>query len=48
VSDTDTTNVQDGYPSGELDQAALHGVLDRIQVHGLDLLALIRLEDNPG
>jgi len=34
--------------TGELDQAALYGVLDRIQVHGLDLLALIRLEDAPG
>ncbi len=34
--------------TGELDQAALHGVLGRIQVLGLELMELNRLEDAPG
>jgi len=42
------SNGADTRLTGELDQAALHGVLDRIQVHGLELMALIRLEDKPG
>lgn len=33
--------------TGELDQAALYGVLDRIQALGLELMALNRLEDEP-
>jgi hypothetical protein len=31
--------------TGELDQAALYGVLNRIPVFGLELLALSRLDD---
>jgi hypothetical protein len=33
--------------TGELDQPALYGVLDRIQALGLELLALNRLDDEP-
>jgi hypothetical protein len=32
---------------GELDQAALYGVLNRIPAHGLELVALNRLDDEP-
>jgi hypothetical protein len=31
--------------TGELDQAGLYGVLDRIQAFGLELVALSRLDD---
>ena len=34
--------------TGELDQAALYGVLNRIPEFGLELLALSRLDDHPG
>jgi len=33
--------------TGELDQSALYGVLDRIQGLGLELVALNRLEGEP-
>ena len=33
--------------TGELDQAALYGVLNRIQAFGLELVALNRLDDAP-
>jgi len=33
--------------TGELDQAALHGVLNRILAFGLELVALSRLDDEP-
>ncbi|HEY8043794.1 MAG TPA: hypothetical protein VIF35_05995 [Streptosporangiaceae bacterium] len=33
--------------TGELDQAALYGVLNRIQAFGLELVALGRLDDEP-
>jgi hypothetical protein len=33
--------------TGELDQAALYGVLNRIPKFGLELLALSRLDDQP-
>jgi hypothetical protein len=33
--------------TGELDQAALYGVLNRIMAVGLELLALSRLDDKP-
>ena len=33
--------------TGELDQAALYGVLNRIQAFGLELVALNRLDDEP-
>ena len=33
--------------TGELDQAALYGVLHRIQGLGLELVALNRLDDEP-
>jgi hypothetical protein len=33
--------------TGELDQAALYGVLNRIQSLGLELVALNRLDDEP-
>jgi hypothetical protein len=32
--------------TGELDQAGLYGVLDRIQAFGLELVALSRLDDD--
>ncbi len=34
--------------TGELDQAALYGVLNRIPAFGLELVALSRLDDEPG
>jgi hypothetical protein len=34
--------------TGDLDQAALYGVLNRIQAFGLELVALSRLDDEPG
>ena len=34
--------------TGELDQAALYGVLNRIPAFGLELVALSRLTDDPG
>ena len=33
--------------AGELDQAALHGVLNRIVAFGLELVAVNRLDDEP-
>jgi hypothetical protein len=33
--------------TGELDQAALYGVLNRILAFGLELVALSRLDDEP-
>ena len=33
--------------TGELDQAALYGVLNRILAFGLELVALSRLDDQP-
>jgi hypothetical protein len=33
--------------TGELDQAALYGVLNRIPAFGLELVALSRLDDEP-
>ena len=33
--------------TGELDQAALHGALNRILAFGLELVALNRLDDEP-
>jgi hypothetical protein len=33
--------------AGELDQAGLYGVLDRIQAFGLELVALSRLDGEP-
>ena len=33
--------------TGELDQAALYGVLNRIPAFGLELVALSRLNDEP-
>jgi hypothetical protein len=33
--------------TGELDQAALYGVLNRIPAFGLELVALNRLDDEP-
>ena len=33
--------------TGELDQAALYGVLNRVQALGLELVALNRLDDEP-
>lgn len=33
--------------TGDLDQAALYGVLNRILAFGLELLALSRLDDEP-
>jgi hypothetical protein len=33
--------------TGELDQAALYGVLNRIPAFGLELVALSRLNDGP-
>jgi hypothetical protein len=33
--------------TGELDQAALYGVLNRIPAVGLELVALSRLDDKP-
>ena len=33
--------------TGELDQAGLFGVLNRIMNFGLELIALSRLDDNP-
>lgn len=33
--------------TGELDQAALYGVLNRIPAFGLELVALSRLDDKP-
>jgi hypothetical protein len=33
--------------TGELDQAALYGVLNRILAFGLELVALSRLDDKP-
>ena len=33
--------------TGELDQAALYGVLGRIQAFGLELVAVSRLDDEP-
>jgi hypothetical protein len=34
--------------TGELDQAALYGVLNRILDLGLELMALTRIDDQPG
>ena len=34
--------------TGELDQAGLYGVLDRIQAFGLELVALSRLDGESG
>jgi hypothetical protein len=33
--------------TGELDQAALYGVLNRLQAFGLELVALSRLDEEP-